>query len=123
MKGVQLIFVNNAEGSLFDRLTDFAHKIVSPSTYGCKLCSLTYGNFAIKEEWRTFLESLPVECVFLYKEEFAGRYMVQAEPPAVYAATGGRARELISSREINACGSLEELKELVNGKLENLNGC
>jgi hypothetical protein len=122
MNELRLIFVYNAEGSLFGRLADFAHKMISPSTYGCNLCALTYGNFVIREEWRTFLESLPVECEFLYKEQFAGRYMVQADLPAVYAVTEGRVRELISSREINDCRNLEELKELVKMKVKNLKG-
>ena len=119
MKAFRLIFVYNAEGNLFSRLTDFAHKIVSPSTYDCKLCSLTYGNFTVRQEWSNFLGSLPIECEFLYKEEFAAIYSVKAELPAVYSATG--VKELISASEINACGSLEELKKLVREKLENAN--
>ncbi|MGI8952546.1 MAG: hypothetical protein ACR2FN_13295 [Chitinophagaceae bacterium] len=49
-----LIFVYNADADLFSTLTDFAHKILSPSTYQCKLCALTYGNISMKQEWKFF---------------------------------------------------------------------
>ena len=76
MKG-QLLFVYNASSNLFSTVTDFAHKILSPSTYQCRLCALTYGNFSIKQEWKSFIESLPVKAVFLYKDEFEKEFKSQ----------------------------------------------
>jgi len=45
---MQIIFVYNADSSLFANITDFAHKIVSPKTYSCNLCKLSYGKFSMK---------------------------------------------------------------------------
>ncbi|MEO6000620.1 MAG: hypothetical protein ABIN89_27480 [Chitinophagaceae bacterium] len=47
MTSLHLIFVYNADNSLFGTITDFAHKILSPASYQWKLCPLTYGNFVI----------------------------------------------------------------------------
>ncbi len=49
-----LIFVYNANSDLFSTVTDFAHKILSPSTYQCQLCALTYGNFSKKAGMEIF---------------------------------------------------------------------
>ncbi|NEU08008.1 hypothetical protein GZH53_06755 [Flavihumibacter sp. R14] len=118
MNDPQLIFVYNANGSLFSRLTDFAHKIVSPSTYACTLCALTYGNFTVKEEWRSFIESLPLETVFMYRDQFELKYGHQGDLPAVYLSTNQSVREVISRKEINYCKNLRQLKELVQANME-----
>ena len=70
----QLIFVYNADSGWFNSLTDAVHKMVSPSTYQCSLCALTYGNVSMKKEWREFIESLPFDVLFLYKDEFIKHY-------------------------------------------------
>ena len=38
-----LILVYNADSGFFNALADSAHKLLSPSTYDCRLCALTYG--------------------------------------------------------------------------------
>ncbi|WP_232221892.1 hypothetical protein [Methanococcoides burtonii] len=45
-----LIFVYNADSGLINEMKDYVHKIVSPSTYECNLCAITYGNTGIKNE-------------------------------------------------------------------------
>ena len=78
MKEQELIFVYNANSDLFSTVTDFAHKLLSPSTYNCNLCALTYGNFTIKQEWKSFIEELAIKTVFLHKDEFEKQYKIQA---------------------------------------------
>ena len=117
MKENQLVFVYNAGSGLFESLTDFAHKILSPSTYDCKLCALTYGNFSMKQEWKSFIESLPVSTVFLHKDEFEKKYREQDLLPAVFLEKNGNLQPLISKKEIEACTSLEELMDLVERKI------
>ena len=41
---VELLFVYNADTGLFNTVADAAHKILSPSTYSCNLCKVTYGD-------------------------------------------------------------------------------
>ena len=114
----QLIFVYNANSDLFGTVTDFAHKILSPSTYQCRLCALTYGNFSMKQEWKSFVESLPIKTVFLHKDEFEKQYKIQTALPAVYVATNATIKEMITKHEIDSCKNLEQLKNLVTQKLE-----
>jgi hypothetical protein len=114
----QLIFVYNANSDLFSTVTDFAHKILSPSTYQCHLCALTYGNFSKKQEWNLFIESLSIETVFLHKNEFEKLYKTEAALPAIFVLTDGAIKEIITKHEIENCQSLEELKKLVSEKLK-----
>lgn len=54
----QLVFVYNADSGLFNTVTDIAHKIISPSTYSCQLCTLTHSYFSVKKDWTDFLAEL-----------------------------------------------------------------
>ena len=44
-----LIFVYNAKSGTLNAAIDYFHKIVSPETYDCNLCILTYDNFGKKK--------------------------------------------------------------------------
>lgn len=113
----ELIFVYNASSDLFSAVTDFAHKVISPSTYQCYLCTLTYGTFTMEREWKSFLRSLPVKTRFLYKDKFAAKYNRQEPLPAVFISANGDIRQLITKTEIENCRSIEELKTAVTTKL------
>ncbi|WP_241234677.1 hypothetical protein [Nonlabens ponticola] len=63
----KLIFVYNANSGRINSWLDSAHKIISPSTYQCKLCELTHGAFTEHDEWSRFRESLAGE-----REVYAG---------------------------------------------------
>ena len=114
----QLLFVYHANSDLFSSVSGFAHKILSPSTYECHLCALTYGNFSVKQEWKSFIETLPVKALFLHKDEFKKQYKMDTALPAVFLQSGGTIKEFISRPEIENCRSLDELKKLVIQKLE-----
>lgn len=113
-----LIFVYNADSDFFSTLSDFAHKVLSPSTYQCQLCALTYGNFSMKTEWKTFIKNLPVKVVFLYKDEFSNRYKIEATPPAIYIHDN-KLKEFLSKESIEACNTLHDLKQLIAFKIKN----
>lgn len=113
-----ILFVYNADSGLFNTLTDIAHKIFAPQTYECNLCAITYGNFAMRAEWKEFLETLEHELEFLHRDEFGGRYPGMATPlPAIFFRDGDLLEPLITADEINACGSADELKELIRARL------
>jgi hypothetical protein len=117
----KLIFIYNAESGLFNSLTDFAHKIISPSTYNCQLCAITYGNFTVKKEWKAFIESLDIKTEFCYRDEFLKTFGTanDLDPPAVYINNGDRVELFISSTEINASDTLEDLQKLISERLIN----
>jgi hypothetical protein len=118
MKPKKLILVYNANSGLFSQAADFAHKIVSPSTYRCHLCAITYGDFSMKQDWKVFISDFPVEMVFLYKDEFLDQYKVDTAFPAVFMLTHTGIRQLISQQEIENCRSIEELKLLIVQKYQ-----
>ncbi len=113
----KLIFVYNADSGLFNTVTDIAHKLFSPSTYDCQLCAITHSAFSMRDEWKTFLNSIQYEMEFLHRDEWKTQHSDQAEDlPAVYY--GNETVELlIGSEEINQCDSIEELKQLIKDRL------
>ncbi len=113
----ELLFVYNAGSGLFDSLTDFAHKIIAPSTYQCHLCALTYGNFAMKQQWKEFIESLQVGVTFLHKDVFQRVYHSAAALPAVFSCTEKSIDLFLSREQINQCRTLNELQALLLSEL------
>jgi len=116
-----LVFVYNAESGLFNVVSDIAHKIFSPETYSCNLCAITYGNFAMRAEWKAYLESLAADVEFLHRDELAQRYGLADVPlPAVLLKQGERLVEWIGAGEINRCRSLADLEGLISLRLASL---
>ncbi|MBI5178066.1 MAG: hypothetical protein HZA04_02250 [Nitrospinae bacterium] len=117
--GKKLVFVYNAGSGLFEKATDFAHKIISPRTYSCNLCLIAYGNFGIKREWANFLKTLPLETAFFHKDAFQKEYpgISDGPFPAIFLDSGDGLREVISAEEINAQTDLAGLIGLVRRKL------
>lgn len=93
---------------------DFAHKIFSPLTYACSLCSLTHGNFGIKKEWADFIKGLDADLEFYHKDEFTSKYKsLNTEFPAIFINENGNFRELVNAKIIDSYKSLDELKTLM----------
>ena len=113
---MKLIFVYNSDGTVASLIKDTAHKLVSPETYPCNLCRLTYPLASTKGEWRKFIESLPREVIFLHRDEFLKQYHDQknVQLPAVFRADASEPQLLISHIEINKANNLSELIEIVN---------
>jgi hypothetical protein len=116
-----VLFVYAVDGGLLSMLKDYAHKIVSPKTYLCKLCSLTYGPLGKAPAWSKLLRDLPVEAKFLHRNEVRRNGLGNAELPAVFVEhADGSHQELIAAREINACTTIDELVALVRTRIEPL---
>ena len=89
---------------------------LSPSTYYCNLCDLTYGVLAQKGEWKDFIRSLSMPAEFLHKDEFIIKYpsMNGIELPALLSLDGhNKMKVLLSSPQMKQASSLEELIQLV----------
>ena len=67
---MELIFVYNAKSDNMNVLIDYAHKIISPSTYSCNLCKLTHTNFGERKEWKDFIKHSAVKLEFYHIDEF-----------------------------------------------------
>jgi hypothetical protein len=113
-----LLFVYNADSGIFNLLTDIAHKIFAPESYSCNLCAITYGNFAIRGEWKEFLETLDADLEFLHRDEYIARYgQPESSLPAVFLKKGEALELWIAADEINRCSSVEDLKELITARM------
>ena len=115
----KLLFVYNADATLYGMATDFVHKIVSPKTYKCALCKLTYGKISIKKDWQQFIDTLPHQKEFLHKDELVKKYssLASFDLPAIFIYNNNAWELLISSIEMKAVKSLDELQSLLLKKL------
>jgi hypothetical protein len=113
-----ILFVYNADSGIFNTVTDIAHKIFSPQSYECNLCAITYGNFAIKGEWKEFLETLDAELEFLHRDEFIKKYRLsEVALPAVFLKSAEGLELWINAAEINSCSSVDDVKKLITVKM------
>ncbi len=117
-----LIFVYNADSGLISAFADGISKIISPQTYQCRLCSLTFGTALMKTPWREFVDSLGVPVEFLHRDEFTEKYEYEdAKFPSAYMKRGDRLSVFISQQDMDALESLNELMELVRTRLDETN--
>lgn len=105
----ELIFVYNADSGKVNAIFDIAHKIISPKTYNCSLCSLTHGIMSENQQWRDFKNSTNTKMTFLHKDEFESKYKTQYEYPVVLAMNNDEIDIFLAASEINAFTSLNDL--------------
>ncbi|WP_201743878.1 hypothetical protein [Hymenobacter busanensis] len=99
---MQLLFVYNANSGAGHALLDALHKLLSPATYSCTLCSLTYGATRMRPEWKAFLQTLPLPVVFLYRDQLVDLYphLAALPLPAVFTDdTTGTVAPLVTAAE------------------------
>lgn len=110
----RLIFVYNADSGLFNTLADIGHKIFSPSTYQCDLCALTHGYFSERKAWRRFVESLPIDCEFMHKDEFLAQHPdVDVQYPVIFLDTGEALKVCVTAKSLAECRELKDLQALI----------
>ena len=117
----KLIFIYNADSGFSNALIDSVHKIVSPSTYDCKLCDITFGLFGEKAEWKEFRESFGLEMVFLHRDEL-NKEGIEAlrgslTYPAVLARRGEEVSTLVSSEDLNELADMSSLIDLIRNRV------
>lgn len=109
-----LIFVYNADGGLFDRLSDAAHKILSPATYPCDLCRITHGWLKERTAWSAFIRDLDADCQFLYRDDAWRRFPHLAEQlPVVLRLIDGEPRVCVAAADLARCVDLNALMRLI----------
>ncbi len=126
-----LVFVYNADSGMLNLMKDIAHKLLSPSTYPCSLCDLTYSAFGERKSWIRFRKALPVSQQYLHIDEFVSQYrramsVAQFDTiqyPAVFrlrdnVESGDGGLELVATKQqLDACESQKTLKLLVRSLL------
>ena len=114
----KLIFVYNADSGILNAMKDWAHKVISPETYPCSLCVLTYDNLGMRHPWKEFIKELGYEVEFLHRDELAEQYGIgDVNLPASFILQTGKLQLWIESDTMDECESLDELQSLVTQRL------
>ncbi|WP_228547279.1 GTPase [Nonlabens antarcticus] len=123
----KLIFVYNAKAGKINAALDSAHKILSPSTYECKLCDLTFDVFKENEEWGRFRESVTTttsvqQLEFLHRDEFEKQYKSKWLPkydyPVILTATENGLEIFMNSVAMKQINTTTDLINNINSKIK-----
>jgi hypothetical protein len=117
----RLIFVYNANSGIGNSLLDGLHKTLSPSTYNCNLCAITFGVFSENRMWREFRQDTGPDMEFLHLDEFKERYPSSGNQytdgfPQVFILKEGQLKMFLGKEEINAMNDPEDLIKAVQAK-------
>ncbi len=110
-----LVFIYNAKSGKINATVDFLHKTLSPGTYSCNLCALTYGMFSERETWRNYRRQKDINMEFWYKDEFERTFHYKPEYPAVIETP--EMNVLLTKDEIDRLESVEQLIQALERKL------
>jgi hypothetical protein len=115
----RLVIVYNADAGVLAGVMDSVHKIVSPSTYPCQLCAVTYGLAAMKRDWRQFLDGLGMELLFHHRPDFRAAFPQAADwpLPLVAVEAEGQLRQLVTAADFAAIPDLAALIATVRNRL------
>ena len=116
----KLIFIYNASDDGLSIAFDFIHKIVSPSTYQCSLCKVTYGNTKMHKQWKDYIDNCSISMEFLYKNNYLENHknLKVNEFPVAYLYDGKTYQIFISKEEFDSLEHLDQLINIVEGKLK-----
>ena len=119
MEKEKLVFVYNADGGLLNSVMDAAHKLISPSTYPCSLCAITYGAVSMRRGWKAYLQAMPYDMTFYHRDEFISAWpRITAKLPAIFLQDGpGPLTELVSQEELDAISSVAQLAALLDSRI------
>ncbi len=121
-KSPKLIFVYNADSGVLNALKDCVHKLVSPQTYPCKLCDLTYGAFAERKKWKKFRNQSNAQMVFLHADEFykhyKSKFLPNYELPIVLIQNAYDLEIFIDHSTMNTCDNLNQFMDMVTNRIE-----
>ena len=113
-----LIFIYNAKSGIVNEFLDFAHKIISPSTYNCNLCAISYGNFTMKKKWSDYISSLPVRSTFTYKDKVSEYGYDNIKFPSIIFQDKSKSKVIISAEEINKLKKIDQLINILSDRLK-----
>lgn len=103
-----LLFVYNSDSGALSGLFDIGHKILSPSTYQCSLCSLTHGPFTEMDAWREFRKTIGTPMEFFHRDEFEYKYGLKFDYPVILKKNS-TIELLMPKEEIDALTDLDAL--------------
>ena len=114
----ELIFIYNAKSGFVNEFLDLVHKNLSPNTYNCNLCAITYGTFTMKPIWTKYISSLPLKSSFTYKDKVSHYGFDNLKLPSIIFRNGSRSKVIISSEEINKLKKIDQLINILSDRLK-----
>ena len=113
---MKLVFVYNADSGKLNTLFDIVHKVVSPDTYACSLCTLTHGVLSETKKWRNFRETVELDMEFLHRDEFEREYGTTYPYPVVLTQENSGLNVLLSPDELALIKTIDSLIEVIRSK-------
>jgi hypothetical protein len=114
----KLLFIYNANSGKVKGYLDKLHKIISPKTYDCNLCDITYGVFKENSLWKKFRTSSKLPLNFLHRDEYLKQYASKFGSkhtfPVVLLQNKGELELFISTEELNGLKNAGELIHLIS---------
>lgn len=106
---MKLIFVYNAESGPLSAVLDGLHKLLSPETYPCELCALTYGKIMERREWKEFRKRSPYEMTFYHRDEFEEIYDKRFTYPVVLAEKDGDLEPVLTKAQMAEMSDVDDM--------------
>jgi len=111
----RLIFIYNADGGIAQGIMDSIHKTLSPASYPCSLCAITYGTFTMDRRWRDWLKALPVPSLFYHKDDTP---YPDVDLPVVLVERGGQVETIVSAERLGTLPSVDALIAEIETRLQ-----
>ena len=111
---MKLLFVYNDTSGMNHVIKDIGHKIMSPETYDCFLCSLTHGTFTEDPKWKSFRESTSIDMEFLHRDEFEKKYGMKHSYPVILKQAS-QVEVALSREQLGQLTSLDDLIHIIKG--------
>lgn len=113
-----LFFVYNANSGMLNLAFDSIHKLLSPTTYSCYLCSITHGYFGEVKAWKTFINQSDLSIEYYHKDEWKTAFpevkeQLKNQYPVIYIRNYGHIEVLLSAEDIKGM-DIEDLIMFLN---------
>ncbi|MEX0918440.1 MAG: hypothetical protein WDZ85_00500 [Candidatus Paceibacterota bacterium] len=110
-----LIFVYNFDSSWFSRLATFFIRLLRPAKSPCLLTLTTHRLFGLQKKWQKFLQFLPYQKKFYYRNQFQKKYpsFGHLALPVILIKQDKTLKLLVTADEITEAGNLPSLKKLI----------
>jgi hypothetical protein len=113
----KLFFIYNANSGKLNAMLDTGHKLLSPGTYSCNLCKLTYNLIGPKREWTEFISQLKIDVDFLHKNQLNDILIKDLILPAIVIQKNGTIFPILNAEELSVFSTLDELLNVLREKL------
>jgi hypothetical protein len=115
---MKLVFVYNANAGIAAGIIDSIHKTISPATYPCSLCAITYGALWMDPKWKAWLKAQPFKSIFYHRPDFRAAWPdVTIDLPAILVEQNATLTPLLASNDFADVQSVNALITLIETRL------